>query len=212
MAQWHIESYIVGNIETNCYFLVDDQTGLTIIIDPGGEPEKLQAIINEKGYKPAAILITHAHYDHISGAEALHDAYDIPRLISETGRETMDDTEINMSQYIGGEAVKYSAEEFLKDGETRQIGRFKFQALETPGHTPCGMCFYFPNEMALFSGDTLFYGSVGRTDFPGGSMSALIRSAREKIMTLPEVTKVYPGHGPETDIRTEKNFNPYFEF
>ena len=100
----------------------------------------------------------------------------------------------------------------MRDGETRKIGRFQFKALETPGHTPCGMCFYFPNEMALSSGDTLFYGSVGRTDFPGGSMSALIRSAREKIMTLPEVTKVYPGHGPETDIGTEKNFNPYFDF
>jgi hydroxyacylglutathione hydrolase len=212
MSDWHVENYVVGNVDTNCYFLVDDNTKLIIIVDPGGEAGRLKEIIDEKGYKPAAILVTHAHYDHISGAEALHQAYGVPRIISEKGKETMVDTEINLSGYIGGEPVSYKADEFLSDKEIRKIGRFEFQCFSTPGHTPCGMCFYFPKEMILFSGDTLFSGSVGRTDFPGGSMGSLVRSVREKIMILPEVTKVYPGHGPETDIRTEKNYNPYFGF
>ncbi|MCC8141408.1 MAG: MBL fold metallo-hydrolase [Lachnospiraceae bacterium] len=208
MADLQIFEFNVGEIETNCYLLVNTDTKETLIVDPGGDAPLLERHIEKNGLKPVAILLTHAHYDHAHDAKELRDAYDIPVYVHEAERATLTDPEINGSLMFGVPET-YEADVFLKDGQELELAGFPIRVLFTPGHTPGGACYYLPENKALFSGDALFCGSIGRTDFPQGSMSQLVQAIREKLLTLPRDTEVYPGHMMNTTIGQEINYNPF---
>lgn len=152
--------------------------------------------------------MTHGHFDHASAAEELAKEFGISIYIYEDDKETLEDPEANVS-YMMGESKVFHADVFLKDEQELDLAGFHIRVLHTPGHTKGGCCYYFPYEDVLFSGDTLFCTSVGRTDFKGGSSSDLIRSIKEKLMVLPDRTTVYPGHNDVTSIENERMYNPY---
>lgn len=203
-----VKKFVTGIISTNCYLAINEDTKCAVIIDPAACPPGLLNYINEEGIKPEAILLTHAHFDHIMGIDGLRKAYQLPVYVQEDDLEMLEDPQWNQSSvYTAG--YTFSGAEGVRDGQILMKAGFRFQVLHTPGHTPGGCCYYVEEEGILFSGDTLFQSSVGRTDFPGSSMSDLIHGIREKLMVLPDNTLVYPGHMGETTIGYEKENNPF---
>ncbi len=212
MSRFHVQQYVVGPVMTNCYFIFNDDTKEMLVIDPGESASRLAAEIRASGCQIRGILLTHGHFDHADGIEGLLEefAQEKPLVYAcEAEKKTLSDPEINLSGAMNYNPKTYHADIFLKDNDVTERAGFTFVTLHTPGHTPGGCCFYFEEEGVLFSGDTLFCGSVGRTDFPGGSMSELVRSIRTKLMVLPDETVVYPGHDSTTTIGDEKKYNPY---
>lgn len=208
MAGLRVEQYVVGPVMTNCYFAVNEDTGEMLVIDPGDAAEHLIAKIKEKRLMPAAVLLTHGHFDHASAAEKVAEAFDIPIYAHEMEKETLETPSVNLCGMVG-EREAYHADQYVKDGDILNLAGFEIQVLYTPGHTKGGCCYYIEKEQALFAGDTLFFESVGRTDFPGGSAATLLRSIQEKLMCLPGQTKVYTGHNETTTIGWEKQNNPF---
>lgn len=206
MAGLRVEQYVVGPVMTNCYFAVNEGTNELLIIDPGDSANYLISKIKEKELKPIAVLLTHGHFDHIMAVGEIKAAFDIPVYAAEDEREILGDARINLSAQMSS-PVSLEADCQLKDGDTVKLLGQEVVCILTPGHTKGGMCYYFKKAGVLFSGDTLFQESVGRTDFPTGSMSTLIRSIREKLFVLPPAVQVYPGHGPMTSIENEKMYN-----
>lgn len=208
MAGLRAEQYVVGPVMTNCYFAVNEDTGEMLVIDPGDSAERLIAKINEKKLSPVAVLLTHGHFDHASAAKEVAEAFGIPIYAHEMEKETLETPSINLCGMVG-ERASYHADRYVKDGDILDLAGFSIQVLYTPGHTKGGCCYYIEKEQALFAGDTLFFESVGRTDFPGGSASVLLRSIQEKLMPLPGQTKVYTGHNETTTIGWERQNNPF---
>ena len=208
MGKSKVERVLCGSVGTNCYFLINTQTQETVIIDPADDAPMLSAKLKEKNLKPAAILLTHGHYDHIMAVEELRKEYGIPVIAHEEEKQILENPRGNLSTMIGM-PFTMKADRFVKDEELLVTAGFSIRVLHTPGHTIGGCCYYLADENLLFSGDTLFWESVGRTDFPTGSMSALVRSIKEKLMVLPESTRVYPGHMGSTSIENEKQNNPF---
>lgn len=208
MTPLRIEIYVVSEFQTNCYFAINDDTKEVLIIDPGASAEKLAEKVKESNLKPVAILLTHGHLDHAGAAEALAELLDVKIYAHEYEKETLENPGINLSGWSGGQKA-YHADIYLKDEQEIDLAGFHIRVLHTPGHTVGGCCFYFSYQNTLFSGDTLFQMSVGRTDFPKGSASQLIRSIESKLMILPDETAVYTGHGDMTTIGTERMYNPY---
>ncbi|MQN01212.1 MAG: MBL fold metallo-hydrolase [Lachnospiraceae bacterium] len=203
--------YVVGPIQTNCYTLVSDKNQ-GIVIDPGASGDSIAAELKKNQVTPVAVLLTHGHFDHVSGVEDLCSHYDsLPVYILEQEMDTLRDPELNLSAVMSYEAKDFSGliTDTFKDGEEKTIAGFKFKVIWTPGHTPGGCSYYFPDLKLLFPGDTLFCESAGRTDFKGGSFSDEVHSIKEKLLTLPEDTTVYPGHDSNTTIAFEKINNPY---
>ena len=208
MAPLKVEQYVVGPVQTNCYFAVNDETKEMILIDPGANADRLIQIIEEEKLNPVAILLTHGHFDHAGGAAEVAAHFGIKVYAEEHERETLDDPKLNLSGWTGAETT-YHADVFLKDEQEFDLAGFHIRVLFTPVHTVGGCCYYFAYQDALFSGDTLFAQSVGRTDFPKGSASALIRGIKEKLLPLPDEVTVYTGHNDTTTIGTERRYNPY---
>ncbi len=208
MAPLRIETYIVGMVQTNCYFAINDETKEVLIIDPGASAPQLMEKIKEKGLKPAAILLTHGHFDHAGAAEELAKLAGVKIYAEEHEKETLETPGLNLSGWEGLNSVYY-ADEYLKDEQEIDLAGFHIRVFHTPGHTIGGCCYYFSYQNTLFSGDTLFQSSIGRTDFPKGSASVLVRAIREKLMNLPDETAVYTGHGDVTTIGMERMCNPY---
>ena len=190
-----VKCFAVGWLSTNCYVLGCEETREAAVIDPGmetkKETEQILEFIKEKGFRVKYIINTHGHPDHVSGNVALKEATGAPILIHEKATE-----------HVG-------ADRKLRDGEALQVGNFKLTVLHTPGHTPDGISLLVDD--AVFTGDALFAGSIGRTDFAGGSYQELIRSIKTKLMSLPDSFKVYCGHGPSTSIGNEKRYNPFLQ-
>lgn len=208
MTEIKVESYVVSDFGTNCYFVINTETKEMLIVDPGDNATMLAAKIEDEQLKPVAILLTHGHLDHASAAEELAKKFEIKIYAHEAEKETLEDSHMNLTAAFGTAKV-FHADVFLKDDEILELIGCKIKVLFTPGHTPGGCCYYFNDQRLLFSGDTLFCESVGRTDFPGGSSSTLIRSIREKLLNLSDDIKVYPGHMAQTSIGTEKMYNPF---
>ena len=193
----------------NCYIAINEDTNESIIIDPGSAFERIKSAVESTGTKPVAILLTHGHFDHAGEAASTAKEYGIKVYTHEATAEDLKNPSINLSGDMFGDSKSYSADVFLKDDEEIDLAGLHIKCLFTPGHTPGGCCFYFPNEDIVFTGDTLFSGSVGRTDFPGGSMSQLVGSIKSKLMTLSDDTICYPGHNEPTTIGTERIYNPF---
>ena len=193
----------------NCYIAINENTNEAIIVDPGSEEERIYNQIEALKAKPVAILLTHGHFDHAGVADEVSSFYDVPIYALDVEKETLENPEINLSADFYGKPRAYKADNYLKDQSEIDLAGFHIRVLHTPGHTPGGCCYYFSYEGILFTGDTLFNGSVGRTDFPGGSMSDLVRTVKEKLMVLPMDTICYPGHDAPTTLDEERMYNPY---
>lgn len=209
-----INHYVVGQVQTNCYVIINEESKKCFIIDSGASAKALADRIRKDELVPVAVLLTHGHFDHAGAAEELAAEFDIKIYAHEAEKETLQDSNKNVSWMVGANE-SYRADVFLKDEEIINLADFEIKVLHTPGHTEGGCCYYLPEEKVLFSGDTLFAQSVGRTDFPGGSMSQIVRSIQEKLMSLNEAGNletdimVYPGHNDPTTIETERMNNPY---
>lgn len=214
MSKMRINHYVVGMVQTNCYIVINEESKECFIIDPGASGKKLAEKMRQDELTPVAILLTHGHFDHAGAAEELAKAFDIKVYAHEAEAETLRNPEKNVSWMVNCRE-NYDADIFLKDEEVISLAGFEIKVLHTPGHTEGGCCYYVPAENVIFSGDTLFAQSVGRTDFPGGSMSQIVRSIQEKLLTLNEAGNletdimVYPGHNDPTTIETERMNNPY---
>lgn len=208
MGHLCVRNIVVSSCATNCYICFDDETKKGFIVDPGGNAERIKAKVKELSVVPEAILLTHGHFDHIGAAEKLRDAYGVKILAYEGEKALLTDPQDNLSMVFDGEPVTLSADRYLSDGEEIEVCGYNAKVIHTPGHTKGSICFYFESEGILFSGDTLFCGSLGRTDFPGGSTKDILFSIIKKLFVLPDETKVYAGHNEPTNIGDEKKYNP----
>ncbi|MCM1049441.1 MAG: MBL fold metallo-hydrolase [Clostridiales bacterium] len=209
MADLKIGRLMLGICQTNCYFVYKEGTKDVIFFDPADKGDYIYDTLKEKGFSVAGILLTHGHFDHIWGTNKLRELSGAPIYAYEEEKALCEDAVTNVSENAG-RAYTVVPDRYLKDGEEITIADMTCKLIATPGHTIGSCCYYFEDDKILISGDTLFQESIGRTDLPTGSMSALVRSVKERIFVLPDDVKVYPGHGASTDIGHEKNFNPFF--
>ena len=189
---------------TNCYIVADDESKEAFVIDPGGEPEKIIEMINILGVTVKYIILTHCHGDHIGALEVVKNATNAKILIHTDDSEGLYTDTISLSYYVGLINPEIEADSRLNDGDKIHIGNLEFDIIHTPGHTQGGICIYSAEHKMLFSGDTVFRGSWGRTDLPTGSFEKIIQSITNKIMVLPEETIIYPGHGKSTMVKEEE--------
>lgn len=211
MVQYQVKKLTLGPVATNCYLVGIAGREDMVIIDPGDQAQRIIEALRQMGKQPAAILLTHGHFDHIRAAETLKAHYRILVYAHEKEAELAADPRLNGGMQFGIPGT-VSVDRMVKDNETLTLAGMAFHVLYTPGHTIGGVCYYLPEAGILFSGDTLFARSVGRTDLPTGSQSTLIRSVQEKLMSLPDDVRVYPGHDESTTIGEEKSYNPYVNF
>ena len=210
----NIDTIVLGDYQANCYCIRenDDQKNC-LLIDPGLNPEPLIRFLKTNDFQPISIFLTHGHADHIGGVESIREYWpQVQVAIHKQDAEMLTNPAMNLSLMSGTMVQTRPAETYLNSTEQfyTAVG-LRFQILQTPGHTPGGICLYSAKEEVLFSGDTLFAGSIGRSDFPGGSHELLIQMIKEKLLILPDKTKVYPGHGLQTTLREEKKFNPFLK-
>ncbi len=203
-----IQHSVLGMCATNTYYVYDDETKRGLIVDPADSPDTIIARVDSLSMIPEAVLITHGHFDHVLAMNKVREHYGIKVYAGLTEKQVLHDMAMNLTSSFGM-GQTFDADIYLKDGEEFEAAGYHIKAIEVPGHTIGGMCYYFDKQGVLFSGDTLFCESVGRSDFPGGSASALCRGIKDKLFVLPEHTKVYPGHMDETTIGNEIKYNPF---
>lgn len=199
----------VGMYETNCYLAYDRQKKEGIIIDPGDEAGLIIDGIKRLDFKPRMILLTHGHVDHIGAVNEMIKTYSIPLKAGRGEEKLLKSAAANFSALMGAPITCPDPEQLLDDGDKLSFGSEVLTVRQTPGHSPGGVCYV--GDGLVFCGDTLFYGSVGRTDFPGCSHQQLIKSIVEKLLPLPDKTVCYPGHGPTTTIGEERRHNPFLQ-
>lgn len=204
-----VETFVTGIISTNCYLVSNEETKEAVLVDPAAMPMRLVSHIQEEGLTVKAILLTHAHFDHIMGIDKAVELFGgMPVYVEESDLELLHTAQLNESTvYTAG--YSYAGGDVIHDGDVLHLIGHDFRVIHTPGHTQGGVCYYVEDAGVMFSGDTLFCCSVGRTDFATSSTSALIRSIKEKLFLLPDDTIVYPGHMGATTIQNEKVNNPY---
>lgn len=198
----------VGPVYTNCYIVNKEGHTSCLVVDPGDEAEKIASYIKKRGLSCEGILLTHGHFDHITGVSELISLVGGKVYACEKERELLLDPNLNASAMVGHE-VSLDPDVLLRDGQKFEAAGLEFLVIHTPGHTKGGCCYYSEEEKVLFSGDTIFMESVGRDDFPTGNGRELLDSIRNKILTLPDDINIYPGHGPETNVAYEAANNPY---
>ena len=208
MGKLELQQCVLGPVYTNCYIAKNKATGEALIIDPADSPSKIELKVNAMGARPVAVLLTHGHFDHIMGVEAVREKYQIPVYACRQEEEMLREPSVNMTDQMG-KSCSIRPDVFLDDLQVFEAAGFSIQMIHTPGHTKGSCCYYLKEEGVLFSGDTLFCGSVGRTDFPGGSASQIRDSLHRLLAALPDDTSVYPGHDTSTTIGYEKRYNPF---
>jgi hydroxyacylglutathione hydrolase len=195
----------VGDFITNCYLVHDNGRG--VVIDPGDDSGRILDLINKTKVKIEKIILTHGHIDHIRAVPEIKQATGAPVLIHPQDAEMLTEAKANLSYYHDIAFSTEPADGLLNENDTFAVSKYQFKVIHTPGHTPGGISFY--TDGIIFTGDALFWGSIGRTDFPGSSHESLINAITDKLLILPDDTKVYPGHGPQTTIGYERTTNPW---
>jgi glyoxylase-like metal-dependent hydrolase (beta-lactamase superfamily II) len=201
-----VVTFPLGPLETNSYLAVEGSQA--VAIDVGGDPAPMLRHVAKHGLTLTHVLLTHLHFDHTYGAQALHEATGAP-VLAGAGDAYLLESELGQGGFMGLPRIKMFTFTPLEPGDFEVLGQ-TCTALLTPGHTAGSLSYYFPKAGVVFAGDLLFYRNIGRTDFPGGDMDTLLTSVKEKIFTLPRETVVYSGHGPETSVEDEMLHNPYF--
>ncbi|MBO4325290.1 MAG: MBL fold metallo-hydrolase [Lachnospiraceae bacterium] len=209
-----VKTVAVGPLMTNCYLIGNPETDELLIFDPGADAQAIKDAVRDMGMKPAAILLTHCHFDHIGAVRNLKTEYGIPVIAGEEEKALFEDIDSVLpvmfrESYPHPDALRVEPDRFVQDGELTELAGMYVTCLHTPGHTAGSYSFFFPAEGMVVSGDTLFMESVGRTDFPTGSNEELLKAITEVLYELPEETVVLPGHGPATNIGYEKKYNLY---
>ena len=204
-----VGKFVLGPVATNCYIGINEETKESFIVDPATCPPEFVSYIKNAGLTVKAVLLTHGHFDHIMGLDALLKEFPVPVYAHEAERDVLESEQLNSSASMLGQPYSFSGADYVTNRQELRIAGFEIRVVYTPGHTIGGCCYYIEKEKTLFSGDTLFHGSVGRTDLPTGSMGQLVSSVRDRLFVLPDDTKVYPGHMEETTIGYEKKYNPF---
>ncbi len=198
-------SFTIGDLMTNCYVVWKGKEAG--VIDPGGSVSGIESFLTKHSFQLQWVINTHGHVDHIVGNAVLHQKFGAPILIHAADREMLTSPTANLSAFMGEKVISPDADRELSDGDPVALGDEFFKVIATPGHTPGGISLYAPG--IAFVGDTLFFESIGRTDFPGGDHRQLLDSIRKRLFHLPAETKVFPGHGEPTSIGYEMKNNPY---
>ena len=206
-----LEMLTVGPFQENCYIIGDEDSGVGVVVDPGDEAARIALAVEQANLEVGSIIVTHAHIDHVGAVAALVDEYTCPVLMhaeSEPMLKQLPTQAIMMGLKLGKVPA---VDRHIGDGDVLEVGELRLRSLYTPGHAPGHLAFYVEDQGLVLSGDALFAGSVGRVDLPGGSMEVLMRSIEERLLTLPDETTVYPGHGPQTTIGNERTSNPFLQ-
>ncbi len=205
-----VNTYPLGPIQTNCY-IISDESGNCLIMDPGEESGRIINKVKSKELTPVAILLTHAHFDHIGAVDSIRDRYTIPVYIHEEEQDWLSDPRLNGSaKYPGLPDIRTrKADKLISDEGMMNVGPFEFEVRHTPGHSPGSVSYIFGPSRFAIVGDTLFQQGVGRTDLPGGNTGILLSSIHDKLLSLDDDFIIYPGHGPSTTPEEEKDSNPF---
>ena len=206
-----LQGLTVGPFQENCYIVGDEASGEGALIDPGDEATRIALAVEQTEVEIGSIILTHSHIDHVGAVADLADEYACPVLLHAEAEQMLQ----NVQQQAVMMGVKFGrvpeVDRYIGTEETLQVGGVRLRSLYTPGHAPGHLAFYIEGEGIVISGDAVFAGSIGRTDLPGGSMEVLMASIRDQILTLPDETRLYPGHGPETTVGNERATNPFLQ-
>ena len=201
----------VGLLQCNCSIFGDEQTREAIVIDPGGEIDKITEVLDQHQLRVKAIVITHAHIDHVAGAHKLRALTSAPVYLNQRDKDLLNALDMQ-ARWLGIETPERTpVDSAADDGTVLRLGSADFNVLHTPGHTQGSLCIWIPQENKLIAGDTLFRDSIGRTDLPGGNARQILSSIKTRLFDLPDTATVIPGHGPSTTLGREKERNPFLQ-
>jgi hydroxyacylglutathione hydrolase len=200
----------VGLLEVNCYILGDEVTKEAVVIDPGGDEDEILDLLNRNEFQLKLIIDTHGHFDHVDANQPLKEATGAKIAIHEADAQMLAKPSAEAMFFTGNRLRTSQADILLKENDILTFGQYRLKVLHTPGHTPGGISLVLEDHTYVYVGDLLFAGSIGRTDFPGGSYDALINAVKTKIFPLGDNYSVYPGHGPVTTVAQERKYNPFF--